>query len=108
MRAGGGGGRLLFEHVGEFWTDYPQPPLIIIAHGDGTRQSLSEREALRGEAEGGLLWEGTGEEEADAPGVAHDDGADFEQTAAQDPDLSAGEFSAGQADGAQSLQQHLG
>ncbi len=41
------------------------------------------------------MWESTGEEEGDAAGVAHDDGADLEQTAAQNPDLSAGEFSAG-------------
>jgi hypothetical protein len=108
LRTGGGGSCLSFEQVGRFWTDCPPPPLIIIAHGAGTRQSLSEGEALRREAEGGLMREGTGEEEANAAGVAHDDGAGLEQTAAQNPDLSAGEFSAGQADGAQSLQQDIG
>jgi hypothetical protein len=41
----------------QFWTDFPQPPLIIIAHGDGTRPRSSGREALRREAEGGLMWE---------------------------------------------------
>ena len=81
---------------------------MIIAHGDGTRRSLSGSETLRREAVGGLMREGAGEEEADAAGVANDDGADLEQTTAQDPDLSAGEFGAGQADGAQSLQQHIG
>lgn len=99
---------MIFEPIAEFWADDPQPPLIIIAHGDGTLRSLSEREALRGKEEGGLMREGTGEEEADAARVAHDDGADLEQTAAQNPDLSAGEFGAGQTDGAQSLQQDVG
>src|SRR5487761_2292443 len=108
LRAGEERGCLLFGQVGEFRTDYPQPPLIIIAHGDGTRRSLSEREALRREEEGGLMREGAGEEEADATGIAHDDGADLEQTAAQDLDLSASEFGAAQADGAQSLQQDIG
>ena len=28
---------LIFEQTDEFWTYYPQPPLIIIAHGDGTQ-----------------------------------------------------------------------
>ena len=54
------------------------------------------------------MRKGAGEEEADAAGVAHDDGADLEQTTAQDPDLSAGEFGTGQTDGAQSLHQHVG
>ena len=97
-----------FEQVGQFWTDYPQPPLIIIAHGDGTRPWLSGSEALRCEAEGGLMRKGAGEEEADAAGVAHDDGADLEQATAQDPDLSAGELGTGQTDGAQSFHQHVG
>jgi len=101
-------GCLIFEQVGQFGTNYPQPPLIIIAHGDGTRPWLSGGEALRREAEGGLMWEGAGEEEADAAGVAHDDGADLEQTAAQDPDLRAGELGAGQADATQSFHQHVG
>lgn len=70
---------------------------MIIAHGEGTRRSLSEREALRREAVGSLMREGTGEKEAGATGVAHDDGADPEQTAAQDPDLRAGPFSASSA-----------
>lgn len=81
-RVDGAGGCLPFEQIGEIRTNYPQPPLIIIVHGDGTRRSSSEREALRGEAKGGLMREGAGEEEADAPGIAHDDGADLEQTAA--------------------------
>ena len=65
-----------FEHSGEFWTDYPQPPLIIIAHGDGTLPELSAGEALRRETEGGLMREGAGEEEANVASVANDDGAD--------------------------------
>jgi hypothetical protein len=82
LRAGGVGSCLIFEQVGRFWTDYPQPPLIIIAHGDGTRRSLSGREAQRREAEGSLMREGAGEKEADAARVANDDGADLEQTTA--------------------------
>ena len=54
------------------------------------------------------MREGTGENGANAAGVANDDGADLEQTTAQDPDLRTREFGAGQADGAQSLQQHIG
>ena len=97
-----------FEQVGEIWRDYPQPPLIIIAHGDGTRPSLSGSETLRREAIGGLMGKGAGEEESDAAGVADDDGADLEQTTAQDPHLSAREFGAGQTDGAQPFHEHVG
>ena len=54
------------------------------------------------------MWKGAGEEEADAAGIAHDDGADLEQTTTQNPDLSTREFGAGQTDAAQSLQQYVG
>lgn len=67
----------------------PNPRLIIIAHGDGTRPLLSGSETLRREAEGGLMREGAGEKEADAARIANDDGAHLEQTAAQNPELSA-------------------
>jgi hypothetical protein len=69
--------------------------LIIIAHGDGTRPWLSGGETLRREAEGGLMREGAGEKKAYTARVANDDGADLEQTAAQNPDLRACEFGAG-------------
>ena len=82
----------------------PPTPWGTTGHGDGPAPGLPGSEALSGDEERSLMRKGTGEEEADAAGIAHDDGTDLEQTATQNPDLRTREFGAGQTDAAQSLQ----
>lgn len=64
------------------WTHSPLTPVVVQHAGDSTWPGLSGSEALDGQAEGSLLREGAGQEEADASGIPDDDGTDLEQAAA--------------------------
>jgi len=70
------GNVLNFERVFKRRTGYPQTPAVSSWRGC-TRYGLSGGEAFGDEPKYRLVREGAGEEEANAAGVAHDDGADF-------------------------------
>lgn len=78
----------------------PPAPVVFPRAGDSTRSGLRAAQALADVAKEVLVRIGAGKEEPDAPGVAQDHRADFEQLEPDGRHLRPGQFGAVESESA--------